>query len=216
MSPHLQVTIPDGLIDALRHQRQIDMDGTEVGVSRQACDEAAQILSAVSAALAPTNGTMTDTAEMQEAEPVAWRYRSNAPKARWTVQKNFPAPVEKWDGYSVEPLYSQSDFDAMRAQRDEARDEIKRLRRLATDRAYMIDAYRAILSETGEKVAAAWDEKGVRRIHFDWGPETWSMTGEERAKYILEIETAPKVEIGDIDAILSETSESNSGDTPNV
>jgi len=62
---------------------------------------------------------MTETAEMQ-AKPVAWRYRSNAPKARWTVQKNFPAPVEKWDGYSVEPLYSQSDFDAMRAQRDEA------------------------------------------------------------------------------------------------
>ena len=39
--------VPDGLIDALRHQRQIDMEGTEVAVSRQACDEAADILSAL-------------------------------------------------------------------------------------------------------------------------------------------------------------------------
>ena len=39
--------LPDGLIDALRHQRQIDMEGTEVAVSRQACDEAADILSAL-------------------------------------------------------------------------------------------------------------------------------------------------------------------------
>lgn len=171
---------------------------------------------------------MTETAEMQEAEPVAWRWRERFPYdlsvdaavlrgGRWSLTEKLPSWASGDDATSeFEPLYSQSDFDAMRAQRDEARDEIKRLRRLATDRAYMIDAYRAILSETGEKVAAAWDEKGVRRIHFGWGPETWSMTGEERAKYILEIETAPKVEIGDIDAILSETSESNSGDTPNV
>lgn len=33
-----------GLISALRTQRQIDEDGTEVGVSRQACDYAAALL----------------------------------------------------------------------------------------------------------------------------------------------------------------------------
>lgn len=38
-----------GLIDALRHQRQIDAHGTEVGVSRQAVDEAAEILDALAA-----------------------------------------------------------------------------------------------------------------------------------------------------------------------
>lgn len=36
--------VPDGLIAALRNQRQIDEDGTECGVSRQAVDEAADIL----------------------------------------------------------------------------------------------------------------------------------------------------------------------------
>ena len=42
-----RVSIPPGLIDALRSQRQIDADGCEVAVSRQACDEAAAILAAL-------------------------------------------------------------------------------------------------------------------------------------------------------------------------
>ena len=42
-----RVSIPSGLIDALRSQRQIDADGCEVAVSRQACDEAAAILAAL-------------------------------------------------------------------------------------------------------------------------------------------------------------------------
>lgn len=42
-----RVGIPSGLIDALRSQRQIDADGCEVAVSRQACDEAAAILAAL-------------------------------------------------------------------------------------------------------------------------------------------------------------------------
>lgn len=69
---------------------------------------------------------MTDTAEMQEAEPVAWRYLSNAPNAKWTVQKNFPAPVEKSNGYSVEPLYSHAYVATLQAQ-------ITRLREALTD-----------------------------------------------------------------------------------
>lgn len=38
------VALPEGLLDALRRQRQIDMDGDEVGVSRQAVDEAVEYL----------------------------------------------------------------------------------------------------------------------------------------------------------------------------
>lgn len=39
-----QPSVPDGLIAALRNQRQIDRDGSEVAVSRQAVDEAADLL----------------------------------------------------------------------------------------------------------------------------------------------------------------------------
>jgi len=39
-----KLNVPDGLIEALRGGRQADMDGTMVVVSRQACEEAAEIL----------------------------------------------------------------------------------------------------------------------------------------------------------------------------
>lgn len=42
--PAAQPSVPDGLIAALRNQRQIDKDGSEVAVSRQAVDEAADLL----------------------------------------------------------------------------------------------------------------------------------------------------------------------------
>lgn len=42
-----QLLIPEGLIDALRAQQQADMDGTMVTVSRQALDEAIEILAAM-------------------------------------------------------------------------------------------------------------------------------------------------------------------------
>ena len=42
-----------GLAKALRAQRQIDEDGTEVGVSRQACDEAADVIESLAAAPQP-------------------------------------------------------------------------------------------------------------------------------------------------------------------
>ncbi len=40
-----------GLVEALRSQRQLDADGCEVGVSRQACDEAADAISNLARAL---------------------------------------------------------------------------------------------------------------------------------------------------------------------
>lgn len=49
----LAEAVRNGLIDALRHQRQIDEDGAEVGVSRQAVDEAANILAMLAAQETP-------------------------------------------------------------------------------------------------------------------------------------------------------------------
>jgi hypothetical protein len=45
--------VPDGLIDALRSGRQADADGCMVIVSRQACEEAADLLSALTAPADP-------------------------------------------------------------------------------------------------------------------------------------------------------------------
>jgi len=55
----------------------------------------------------------------------------------------------------------------------------------ATNAEYMLLAYRNMLGEKGLAVAKEWEERGVQRIHFDWGPEAHKLTGEERAQFIL-------------------------------
>lgn len=79
------------------------------------------------------------------------------------------------------------------------RAEINRLRRLATDRSYMMTAYRQMLGPKGCEVAAMWDAKGVERQHTSWGPKAAEMTGEERAQVHLDIEAQPKTENLDLD-----------------
>lgn len=64
--------VPQGLIDTLRHQRQVDEDGTECGVNRQAVDEAINILEALSAAPQPPAPTQVETQ--------GWRPIETAPK----------------------------------------------------------------------------------------------------------------------------------------
>lgn len=69
------------------------------------------------------------------------------------------------------------------------------LQRVATDRRYMLDAYRNMLGETGLEVAQMWGEKHVLRVHFSWGPDAAAMTGEQRAQVILDMEAAPKTRV---------------------
>lgn len=85
-------------------------------------------------------------------------------------------------------------------------DELSRLReverranRVATDRLYMMQAYRNMLGEKGLEVAAMWDRAGVLRFHMDWTAEGRLLTGEERAQQILDIEKLPKRLIENID-----------------
>lgn len=54
------------LVAALRTQRQIDMDGCEVAVSRQACDEAADALEAQAAEIARLTAEVVRRSEMHE------------------------------------------------------------------------------------------------------------------------------------------------------
>lgn len=73
----------------------------------------------------------------------------------------------------------------------EARKALEAEGRRATDAEYFNVAYRNMLGPIGRKVAEMWREKGVKRIHFDWGPDADSLTGEERARIILDIEARP-------------------------
>jgi len=69
---------------------------------------------------------------------------------------------------------------------------VKRLNTLATDRMYMMQAYKNMLGPKALAVVNAWEAKGVRRVHYDWGPEAFAegKTGEDRAQWIAEVEIA--------------------------
>lgn len=66
--------------------------------------------------------------------------------------------------------------------------EIKRLSKIATDRRYEIEAMTNMLGPNGLAVVKSWRDRGVTRMHFDWGPSAAYMSGEERAAVILSID----------------------------
>lgn len=80
------------------------------------------------------------------------------------------------------------------AERDAAVGALKKERHRATNAEYLVTAYRNMLGDKGLEVAKLWTAKGVVRIHFDWGPDAWKLTGEQRAEFILGIEQARTVE----------------------
>lgn len=89
--------------------------------------------------------------------------------------------------------------------REEALRERDRARRIATDRQYMIDALAQMLGEKGRRVWAAWQRKGVVRIHTAWTEEAASLTGEEIAQLHLDMEAAREnaTPIDDVDEHLT-------------
>lgn len=80
------------------------------------------------------------------------------------------------------------EIDALKAKVAEQEELIKRINRLSTDRMYTILAYYNMLGEKGRQVADMWEKKGVKRVHFSWGPEAYKKSGEERAQFILDLE----------------------------
>ena len=83
-------------------------------------------------------------------------------------------------------------IDALQARVAELEAEGRRIRSVATDRLYMMEAYRSMLGPKGLEVVAMWNRQGVTRQHTSWGPEAWTASGEDRAAWLLEIEAAPK------------------------
>lgn len=70
--------------------------------------------------------------------------------------------------------------------------ELTAARRTATDRRYMMDAYRTMLGPNGLKMALRWEAGNVLRVHYSWGPDAFELTGEERAALMLEWDDAAK------------------------
>jgi hypothetical protein len=80
--------------------------------------------------------------------------------------------------------------------------EIERLRRVASDRAHMLEAYRSMLGPKALEVVRTWEHKGVTRQHTSWGPEAHALSGEERAQILIDVEKSVGEPVDLIDARL--------------
>lgn len=119
--------------------------------------------------------------------------------------------MRHWEGRAET---AESALTAAQARIAELEGALAKANRTATDRLYMMNAYRQMLGPNGRQVAAIWDAKGVLRQHTDWGPSAHLLTGEERAQCHLDTEeamkTARKMEPGEIDgATLSAVKEND-------
>ena len=83
-------------------------------------------------------------------------------------------------------------IEALSAQVAGLEDRATRLNRKVNDAEYMKAALVAMLGPNGIAVWQSWQRNRVERVHFDWGPEAHTLTGEERAAIMLEWEEAVK------------------------
>lgn len=109
-----------------------------------------------------------------------------------TALENLKAHQRQLDADGVEVGVSRQALDEVIA-------EVGRLRRVATDRQYMMEAYRNMLGGKGLEVATMWEKTHVMRVHFDWADGAAALTGEQRAEFILGLEKAPTRLVENID-----------------
>lgn len=79
--------------------------------------------------------------------------------------------------------------------RDHIAETIRDCRRTAGDQRYMLEAYRQMLGPKGLEVVEHWTAKKMKRVHRSWEPDAWSLTGEERAQLLLDLEAALKTAV---------------------
>ena len=74
--------------------------------------------------------------------------------------------------------------------------------RTVNDKQYMIEALVSMLGPAALTVWRGWLEKGIQRIHYSWGPDADNLSGEERAKIMLEWDNAPRTLVSNVDSAL--------------
>jgi len=142
---------------------------------------------------------MTSPSETIAKAGAIYVFRDATYQRRWTDKPRIGAteyvPAADYNALALQ-------FEAMKREMAEKDERIAELRRMAADRAYMMQAYRNMLGPKALDVAEMWDRKGVFRQHTTWGPEAIALTGEERAQVLLDVESAISTPIDDLDSEL--------------
>jgi hypothetical protein len=140
---------------------------------------------------------------MREAKPVAWRWAGST--GSWSVSSSYHAVK---GAARIEPLYSQSDFDAMRAQRDEWEAAAIQARDGCNQRSDTIRSLRDKLATLQAQITRLREAaQGV----IDWADLALDNPAEFNSHGVKNL-TGPAFD--SLRAALSEPSPSNSGDTP--
>jgi hypothetical protein len=69
---------------------------------------------------------------------------------------------------------------------------LAKVNRIATDRQYMMHAYKIMLGPIATELVKKWEDRGVLRQHTSWGPKADKLTGEERAQVLLDAFVDPR------------------------
>jgi hypothetical protein len=80
------------------------------------------------------------------------------------------------------------DIEALLRQNDQLLKLNSNWAKTTTDLSYKMYALVDMLGPKAREVWRGWVKRGVTRVHFSWGPDAGTLTGEERAQIILDSE----------------------------
>lgn len=120
------------------------------------------------------------------------------------------------DTHPIYQAFATHRIEAAKAERDRLQPKIEALEaalqeqtaradkhwRTVNDKQYMIEALVPMLGPTALTVWRGWLKKGIQRVHYSWGPDAANLSGEDRAKIMLEWDNAPRTLVSNVDAAL--------------
>lgn len=108
--------------------------------------------------------------------------------------------------YAADPLVEEAAdrIEALEAALQEQTARADKHWRTVNDKQYMIEALVSMLGPTALTVWRGWLKKGIQRVHYSWGPDAANLSGEDRAKIMLEWDNAPRTLVSNVDAALEQ------------
>jgi hypothetical protein len=141
----LRPTVPEGLIQALGYQRQIDEEGVECGVNRQAVDEAIEILKKIVAYEVPLPSS-TESRPQGDEQTAKQKYDEymaddKEPDAIERLRFFCAQAMNGQDWLDVEPFFNDVIAATTAAPQGDGQEEIERLQQRIRELEYTINDY---------------------------------------------------------------------------
>lgn len=132
--------------------------------------------------------------------------RTDHPEKIWPTSFVYPDEVRNNAETMREAFEAlQSRIEALEAALRDQTARADKHWRTVNDKQYMIEALVSMLGPTALTVWRGWLKKGIQRVHYSWEPDAANLSGEDRAKIMLEWDNAPRTLVSNVDAALKGT-----------